>query len=241
MGDYDPSVRSDGRIEFLFDSYGSPQFLVNKEQDMVFNIKRKKSFSRNESRFFDLLSDQSAKTVEGLEALYHFAENGTKENANLVRSIEREADSLRRILIEELDKTFITPLDREDIYALSRAIDDVVDYANTTVDEMEIYEVKGDSHIQEMINILRKAARELNDSVRILKDYPKIASEHAVKAKTYENQMEKAYHLALADLFKGSDTVYMLKMREIYRHLSNAADRGDEAANIISSIVMKHT
>lgn len=208
---------------------------------MVFNIKRKKSFSRNESRFFDLLSDQSAKTVEGLEALYHFAENGTKENANLVRSIEREADSLRRILIEELDKTFITPLDREDIYALSRAIDDVVDYANTTVDEMEIYEVKGDSHIQEMINILRKAARELNDSVRILKDYPKIASEHAVKAKTYENQMEKAYHLALADLFKGSDTVYMLKMREIYRHLSNAADRGDEAANIISSIVMKHT
>ena len=53
--------------------------------------------------------------------------------------------------------------------------------------------------------------------------------------------MEKAYHHALANLFKGSDTIYMLKMREIYRHLSNAADRGDEAANIISSIVMKHT
>jgi len=140
-----------------------------------------------------------------------------------------------------LDQTFITPLDREDIYALSRAIDDVVDYANTTVDEMEIYEVKGDEHIKEMVNILRKAARELNDAVKILKDYPKIASEHAVKAKSYENQMEKTYHLALAALFKGKDTVYMLKMREIYRHLSNAADRGDEAANIISSIVMKHT
>jgi uncharacterized protein len=54
------------------------------------------------------------------------------------------------------------------------------------------------------------------------------------------NIMEK-YHSALADFFKGTDTVYMLKMREIYRHLSNAADRGDEAANIISSIVMKHT
>lgn len=132
-------------------------------------------------------------------------------------------------------------MDREDIYALSRAIDDVVDYANTTMDEMEIYEVKGDEHIKEMVNILRKAARELDDAVKILRDYPKIASEHAVKAKSYENQMEKAYHLALADLFKGNDTVYMLKMREIYRHLSNAADRGDEAANIISSIVMKHT
>jgi uncharacterized protein Yka (UPF0111/DUF47 family) len=208
---------------------------------MVFNIRRRKSFSSSESRFFEILARQSLKTVEGLEALWNFAQNGTKENANLVRNIEREADELRRILIEELDKTFITPLDREDIYALSRAIDDVVDYANTTVDEMEIYEVKGDHHIKEMVNILRKAARELNDAVKILKDYPKIASEHAVKAKTYENTMEKAYHLALADLFKESDTVYMLKMREIYRHLSNAADRGDEAANIISSIVMKHT
>ncbi|MDO9124309.1 MAG: DUF47 family protein [Deltaproteobacteria bacterium] len=209
---------------------------------MVFDfLRRKKSFSGSENRFFDLLSHQSLKSIEGLDALWNFAENGTKENANLVRNIEREADELRRILIQELDQTFITPIDREDIFDLSRAIDDVVDYANTTVDEMEIYEVKGDHHIKEMVNILRKATRELYDAVKILKDYPKIASEHAVKTKAYENQMEKAYHMALADLFKGTDTVYMLKMREIYRHLSNAADRGDEAANIISSIVMKHT
>ncbi len=208
---------------------------------MVFGLKKKKPFPNGDNRFFDLLTRQSAKTVEGLEALWSFAENGNRENANLVRNIEREADELRRILIEELDKTFVTPIDREDLFALSRAIDDVVDYANTTVDEMEIYEVKGDEHIKEMVNILRKAARELNDAVKILKDYPKIASEHAVKAKAYENTIEKAYHMALADLFKGPDTIYMLKMREIYRHLSNAADRGDEAANIISSIVMKHS
>jgi len=207
----------------------------------MFGFKKKKPFSNSENRFFDLLLRQSSKTVEGLEALFAFADDGTKEKANLVRNLEREADELRRILIEELDKTFVTPIDREDIFALSRAIDDIIDYANTTVDEMEIYGVKGDEHIREMVNILRKAARELDEGVKILKDYPKIASEHAVKAKAYENTMEKAYHKALADLFKGSDTIYMLKMREIYRHLSNAADRGDEAANIISSIVMKHT
>jgi uncharacterized protein len=201
----------------------------------------KKPFSRGTTRFFDLLTLQSGKTLEGLDALWNFVEHGTKENANGVRTIEREADELRRILIEELDKTFVTPIDREDIYSLSRAVDDIVDYANTTVDEMEIYEVTGDAHIKEMVNILRKAAREINDAVKILRDYPKIASEHAIQAKAYENTMEKAYHHALADLFKGNDTVYMLKMREIYRHLSNAADRGDEAANIISSIVMKHS
>src|SRR4030043_286186 len=152
---------------------------------MVFGFKKRKPFPDSKSQFFQILSRQASKTLEGLEALWN--------------------------------------------------------YANTTVDEMEVYEVKGDEHIKEMVNILRKAARELNDAVKILKDYPKIALEHAVKAKSYENQMEKAYHLALADLFKGTDTVYMLKMREIYRHLSNAADRSDEAANIISSIVMKAT
>ena len=207
----------------------------------MFGFRKKKPFSNGENRFFELLFRQSSKTVEGLEALFAFAEDGTREKANFVRNLEREADELRRILIEELDKTFVTPIDREDIFSLSRAIDDIIDYANTTVDEMEIYGVKGDEHIKEMINILRKAARELDEAVKILKSYPKIASEHAVKAKAYENTMEKAYHIALADLFKGSDTVYMLKMREIYRHLSNAADRGDEAANIISSIVMKHS
>ncbi|HXX35611.1 MAG TPA: DUF47 family protein [Thermodesulfobacteriota bacterium] len=208
---------------------------------MVFGFKKRRPFGQDANRFFEILSRQASKALEGLEALWNFAQDGTRENANLVRNVEHEADDLRRILIEELDQTFVTPLDREDIYALSRAIDDVVDYAKTTVDEMEIYGVKGDEHIREMVDILRKSARELNDAVKILKDYPKIALAHAVKAKSYENQMEEAYHLALAELFKGTDTVYMLKMREIYRHLSNAADRGDEAANIISSIVMKQT
>ena len=106
---------------------------------------------------------------------------------------------------------------------------------------MEIYEVKGDEHIKEMVNILRKVARELNDAIKILKVYPKIALEHAVKAKSYGNQMEKAYHLALAHLSKGTDTVYMLKMREIYRHLQQRCRPGYEAADIISSIVMKST
>jgi hypothetical protein len=197
-------------------------------------------FSKGVS-FYQRLSDQAAKTLEGIEALAVFAENPTKENAKRVRDIEREADELRRVLVEDLHQTYVTPMDREDIYALSRAIDDIVDYANSTVDEMEIYEVPSDEHLREMVAILKKAAREIADAVKILETYPAIAMEHSVKAKFYENAMEKAYHTALADLFKKTDTVYMLKMREIYRHLSNAADRSDEAANIICSIVMKAT
>jgi predicted phosphate transport protein (TIGR00153 family) len=192
-----------------------------------------------ESNFYKMLSDQASKTLEGIEALGAFVQKQNQENANRVREIEREADELRRILVEELHQTFVTPMDREDIFALSRAIDDIVDYANSTVDEMEIYEVSSDEYLREMVEILGKAAREISDAVKILETYPNVAMEHAVEAKSYENAMEKAYHTALADLFKKTDTVYMLKMREIYRHLSNAADRSDEAANIICSIVMK--
>jgi predicted phosphate transport protein (TIGR00153 family) len=191
--------------------------------------------------FYQRLSDQAAKTLEGIEALVVFVENPTKENAKRVREVEREADELRRVLVEDLHQTHVTPMDREDIYALSRAIDDIVDYANSTVDEMEIYEVTSDEHLREMVEILGKAAREIADAIKILETHPAIAMEHSVKAKFYENAMEKAYHIALSDLFKKTDTVYMLKMREIYRHLSNAADRSDEAANIVCSIVMKAT
>lgn len=201
---------------------------------------KERFFSKDKS-FHKMLADQAAKTVEGIEALEKFMQNPDPKNAKRVREIEQEADELRRVLVEELDKSFVTPIDREDIFTLSRTVDDMVDYADTTVDEMEIYEVAPDKHLLDMVDILRKGAREIVDSIRMLDTYPHIAMEHAVQAKFYENLMEKAYHAALADLFKRTDTVYMLKMREIYRHLSNAADRGDQAANTICNIVMKAT
>jgi uncharacterized protein Yka (UPF0111/DUF47 family) len=188
-----------------------------------------------------MLHAQAEKVLEGLDALHAWAERLEGARSTKVKEVEREADELRRILIEELNQTFVTPFDREDIFSLSRAIDDVMDYADRTVDEMEIYEVKPNRYIIEMIDILRKAARELRDAMRLIQKYPNIALEHATKAKACENEMENTYHRALADLFKGTDTVYMLKMREIYRHLSNAADRGDEAANLIGDIVVKMT
>jgi predicted phosphate transport protein (TIGR00153 family) len=196
---------------------------------------------RKKPDFFNLLFEQSQKVLEGLRALKEFAYNQCDECAEKVNSLEKEGDEYRRILIEELNRTLATPIDREDIFQLSRALDDVLDYANSTVVELEIYGVKADDHVKRMIGIMIDAAEELTRSVKFLKEYPKIANDHAVKAKKFENFMEKAYRLALSDLFQGKDPIYMLKMREIYRHLSNCADRGDEAANIILSIVMKST
>jgi uncharacterized protein Yka (UPF0111/DUF47 family) len=191
--------------------------------------------------FFMLLHDQGTKTLEGLGALCEYVANSTKVNAERVKDIEMEADDFRRIIIDHLNQTFITPIDREDIFSLSRAIDDVMDYACTTVYEMQIYKVPVDEHIRIMTDILKKECKELNAALKNLQHYPNVAMEHAREAKSCENKMEKEYRAALGDLFEGTDPVYMIKMREIYRHLSNAADRGDEAANIISDIIVKMT
>ena len=147
------------------------------------------------------------------------------------------------MLIDELNRNFITPLDREDIFALSRAVDDVVDYADTTVDEMVLLGIEPTPFLERMASLLTDAAAEIHKGVLRLQDRPSVANEHAMRAKALENRVERVYREAIADLFSRprdlDHVVEMLKLREIYRHLSNAADRGDEAANVIADIVVK--
>lgn len=200
-------------------------------------------FGRKQNRFYELLALQAEKTLRGMEALLDYVTEPTEERARIVGVLEGDADEVRRILIDELNRTFITPFDREDIFALSRTIDDVLDYGYTTVEEMNTLGVEPNEHIQSMAAVLRDAAQELHLAILRLKDHRQVALDHATRAKALENQAERTYRLAIADLFRGPQdiqhVVLMLKMREVYRHLSNAADRGDEAANILSDIVVK--
>jgi len=202
-------------------------------------------FRPRQSNFFTLLLEQAELTQRGMEALEEYMKTNDPQAARDVGKAEREADEQRRVLIDELNRTFVTPIDREDIFSLSRAIDDVLDYANTTVDEMSTFGVQPNPYLQRIVAVLREAADELFMAVKQLKEHPNVASEHSARAKVLENQVESIYREAIAELFQGpksvDDIVYMLKMRELYRHLSNAADRGDETANIIGDIVVKMT
>jgi len=150
---------------------------------------------------------------------------------------------VRRILIDELNRSFITPFDREDIFSLSRSIDDVIDYADSTVSEMVTLKVFPTQYMQRMATLLKDAAYEIHQGVLRLQKHPNVAIDHAQRAKALENRVEAVYREALADLFSGPEDLHhvveMLKLREVYRHLSNAADRGDEAANIIADVVVK--
>jgi len=202
-------------------------------------------FKPRQDNFVKLLLEQASLTLKGLDLFKAYLDEQNPTVAQEIMTAEKEADEVRRILIDELQRTFVTPIDREDIFALSRAIDDVIDYANTTVDEMEILKVEPTPYMQRIASLLRDAAYELRLGVLRLEDHPRVAGEHAQRAKALENRVEGVYREAIADLFSGPQDVehivQMLKMREVYRHLSNAADRGDEAANIIADIVVKMT
>jgi hypothetical protein len=194
-------------------------------------------------KFLRMICDQAAQAQRGLEALQAYMREPSDDKAAEVRTAEKEADEVRRILIDELNRSFVTPIDREDLFSLSRAIDDVLDYADSTVDEMTLLGVTPNPYLARMVSLLRDAAEEINRGVQRLADRPNVANEHAVRAKALENRVESVYREAIGALFNGprdvEHVVEMLKLREIYRHLSNAADRGDEAANIIGDIVVK--
>jgi hypothetical protein len=187
--------------------------------------------------FFELLIQQGEKSRLGCQALVAFLDG--KGDPQTVKRCEEEGDDVRRILIDELNQTFITPIDREDIFALSRVIDDVVDAAKNTTNEMEIFGVSSNDHLLNMARLLAEGAEQLAASLRHLKTNPNVAVDYAVRAKRFENAMNKAYLHALNELFSEKDLRQILCYREIYRHLNRSADRVDDAANIISDIVMK--
>jgi hypothetical protein len=202
-------------------------------------------FKKKEDVFQNLIEQQAEITYHGLQLLEKYLAAPNPDHAEQVSIKEGEADEVRRILIDELNRTFVTPFDREDIFSLSRSIDDVLDYAYTTVNEMVVLNVTPTPYMQRMASLLKDAAYEIYLAVQRLPKHPSVAIDHAQRAKALENRVEAVYREAIADLFvDASDiqhVVSMLKKREVYRHLSNAADRGDEAANVISDIVVKKT
>jgi predicted phosphate transport protein (TIGR00153 family) len=203
----------------------------------------RKLFRKRQNVFIRLIHDQALLTLDGLEALKDYCETQNPDSAKLLTSKEKEADEARRILIDELNRTFVTPFDREDIFSLSRTIDDVLDYAYSTVSEMELFKIQVTPFMKRMASLLRDAAYELLMAVDRLEQNPHVAGDHAQRAKSLENRVEDVYREALADLFGEVNdlerVITILKLREVYRHMSNAADRGDEAANVIADIVVK--
>jgi uncharacterized protein Yka (UPF0111/DUF47 family) len=197
-------------------------------------IKNKK---RND--FYVLLGNQASLTVDGVKALCDYCDDPTDEKGAKVKEFEVKADTARRLLISEINKTFVTPIDREDLFDLSCAIDDIIDYAATTIEELGIYKIKPDEYCKELAEIMLKHATGIYTAVTYLENNKDMSSDEAVKIKKLENVANSLYHKALSELFESDDLKKILKTREIYRHLNNAVDKGDHAADVLLNIIVK--
>src|SRR5262245_13468986 len=122
-------------------------------------------FKKREDVFHKLIHQQASLTYEGLRLLVKYLETKDKEIAEELDLKEKEADEVRRILIDELNRTFVTPFDREDIFALSRSIDDVIDYADSTVSEMEVLKVDPTPFMRRIASLLKDAVYEIFQAV----------------------------------------------------------------------------
>jgi len=203
----------------------------------------KRFLKPRQSNFIELLIQQGEYTIAIVEALQAYFKKQSAKKSSIARQIEKDADEVRRILVHELLNTFVTPIDREDLFALSRSLDNFVDYIYTTIEELEIFEMQASEDVSEIASLLLEMAIELHLAMQRLLDHPGVATEHARRVKSLENQIEDAYRRRLAELFSGPEDVHhvmeMLKAREVLRHLSNAADQGDMAADIIMDVVVK--
>jgi uncharacterized protein len=198
----------------------------------------------NDRRFVQLLCQQADLAVKALDLLEEYGSDKSQPDRMLetIKDVERQGDEIRRVLIDELVHTFATPFDREDLFALSRTIDDILDAANEAAIELALYRIGTPENLKEMAHVLAEGARHIRAAVEQLLVHPAIASEHAVRAKRSENRIDALYHQAVSNLFDSNlETRQVFKTREVYQHLKNSADRIDRAADDISVIVIKRT
>jgi len=214
--------------------------------------------------FFSLVDDQCDMAVATMEELVVYMESGKKKVGKHVKQMEKEGDELKRRNIEALNTSFSTPMDREDIYRAIVDVDHLMNYAKTTVREMEVFGIDPDQHLLQMAIHLKEGTQSLQEGFKKLSENAILAESNALAARKAERTIEKQYRKALAELFDLTSYVAQIrakktsnaeqleseivaleyvmeafKRREVYRHMSNAADRLAHAGATLYDIVVK--
>ncbi len=204
-------------------------------------------FMPSEGQFFQLFQDQTKNIVKGAELLAELVEDQTRTDdlRRQIEEVEHEGDITTHEIADRLNRTFVTPLDHEDIHALAGGMDDILDYMEATADRMFLYEAgEPTPEMKSLAAVLAEAATALQKAVEGMTDIGKNARrilDHCIEIHRLENMGDDQSRLALAKLFKGSDALYALKWKEIYDHLEDAIDKCEEVAVILEGVVVKHT
>lgn len=201
-----------------------------------------------EEKFFEMLSEQSENALEGAKELNNFVnayekleKNERKAKSQSIKIIEHKGDEITHKILEALNKTFITPIDKEDIHQMAVLLDDVIDLINAVAARFVLMGVERiDKHITRLADLILNSVSELSKSIadlRRLKDM----KEHYIKMHSIENEADEVYHEALSDLFHYyKNSIDIIKYKEIYELLEKITDKCEEVTHVIESIVVKH-
>ena len=198
-----------------------------------------------EDKYFSLFLQMTEKIQEGSNILVEMLAAPDSEFDSFskrIKSVEHECDELAHSVSTKLNTSFITPFDREDIYTLAMALDDVCDYIDASARSIVMYDIHDiDEHAKALALILQKMAVEVNGAVSFL-HVAKGMEQHLLSIQRLENDADDIYFKAMAELFKDSpDAVRLIKYKELYDMLENATDKCEYVGNIIESMVLKHS
>jgi predicted phosphate transport protein (TIGR00153 family) len=197
--------------------------------------------------FYDLFEQGTANLVVAAEKLVDLFDNyeNVEAKAKELKALEHEGDVIAHEIIARLHRTFVTPIDREDITQLVHSMDDVMDFIEAAGRTAFLYGItQPTERARELARIVLKMTHKLNEVVPCLRrrdQYPRILKQ-CVEINTLENEADDVQHAALAELFEVCklNACDVIKWREIYEHLENATDRGEDIANALEGIVLKH-
>ena len=199
----------------------------------------------NEKELLVILDGLAKKSVEASEAVYELLQDPTNvEKIKEVSRIETEADVLTRDIFSELNRTFITPLDREDMQRVASKIDDIIDFMDGIGARFLSYKITtSPPHALEMAEELVKATKEVEYMVSKLSNVknPKSMIEHCRNTSVIEHKIDDLYRTAITELFESNDAIHIIKLKDIYETMETASDRCVDVADVIEDIVLKYT
>jgi predicted phosphate transport protein (TIGR00153 family) len=203
------------------------------------------SLMPREDEYFNLFSSLSNSIQDASTALVDmFGDQPAtfEAHSKKIKSFEHKCDEITHTITTKLNSSFITPFDREDIFTLTVALDDVCDYIDASARAVIMYNITDvTEHARHLAKVIQGLAMEMNAAVGMLKK-PAGMNEHIVEIHRLENEADDTYFRAIGELFQNSaDPMQVIKLKELYEILENATDRCESVANIIESIVLKHS
>ena len=196
--------------------------------------------------FYDLFEKQAGIVTEAAWLLLDLTENFTsvKEKRHAIEKLEHKGDQVTHDIYQQLNRTFITPLEPEEISGLASTLDEVLDYIDGAAEKMLYYNMESaDSRMIELAKLIHRSTKEIESavkSIRTLKD-SRYIEERCIEVNRLENIADDVLAQALTELFKTTDAITIIKLKDVYEQLETATDNCEHVANMLSDIAIRHS